>query len=220
MKKESQLQKTTLRQFLLVLVNLIVIVCVIWSQTQFFFFRGQGNMRVTGVKTFWYFTNDSNILHAVSCLAVLIWQVCTGGRKREMPYPLLIFCHVAATAVSVTLVTVLLFLGPRLGYASMFAGWTLYLHLLGPLLAIFSFLFLEEGPELKKKHTCLAAMPVFVYALFYLYYVVLRRTWPDFYGFNMHGKWYISFVVMLAAAYGLGALLRILRGLFTPTGRK
>ena len=82
-------------------------------------------------------------------------------------------------AVTVTMLTVFLFLGPNLGYKKLLTGRDLYMHLVTPLLAILSFLCCEKR---------------------YLYKVLCApegKRWEDFYGFNKGGKWPVSLAVML-----------------------
>lgn len=97
-------------------------------------------------------------------------------------------------AVTLTFLTVVLFLGPTQG------GWKqfyihdgFYLHFAGPIVAVVSFLVWEKPlPELPGI-VWIGCIPVLIYGIFYLYNVVLRKDntkrWPDFYGFNYKGKW-------------------------------
>ncbi len=202
-----------LKTALTALVLLLLIVFTAWSVCTMFFVSGSGNMRVNRTVIFRYFTVDSNILCAVSCVFPLIGML--RGRKTESEAVMLLR-YAGTSAVTVTMMTVLLFLGPVYGYPSMFSGWNLWLHLLCPLLAIVSFVWLERdgtGPE--KKHLFLSILPVAVYGI--VYYVMTVATgsekggWPDFYGFNRNGKWYLSYVIMLAGTSLIGFVLMILR---------
>lgn len=170
-------------------------------------------MRVNRTVIFRYFTVDSNILCAVSCVFSLIQAL--RGHKNDGKAAML-FRYAGTAAVTVTMMTVLLFLGPLYGYDSMFSRWNLWLHLLGPLLAIVSFIWLErDGTFPEKKHLILSLLPVIVYGAVYLVMVVMigkdRGGWPDFYGFNMGGRWYLSYAAMLAGTALIGVALRKLR---------
>lgn len=194
-------------------VQILIIVCTAWSVGTMFFFSGSGNMRVNRSEIFRYFTVDSNILCAVSCVFSLIQTLRgqTAGNK-----PVMLFRYAGTAAVTVTMMTVLLFLGPVYGYASMFSRWNLWLHLLGPILAIVSFVWLErDGTFPEKKHLIFAMLPVIVYGIVYLVMVVIigkdKGGWPDFYGFNWNGRWYLSYAAMMAGTALIGIVLRKLR---------
>ena len=194
-------------------VQILIIVFTALSVGTMFFVSGSGNMRVNRSVIFRYFTVDSNILCAVSCVFSLI-QTLRGHQAGSKT--LMLFRYAGTAAVTVTMMTVLLFLGPLYGYASMFSRWNLWLHLLGPILAIVSFVWLERDETVpKKKHLILSMLPVIVYGVVYLVMVVMigkdRGGWPDFYGFNSSGRWYLSYAVMLAGTALIGIVLRKLR---------
>ena len=174
-------------------------------------------MQVSRSVIFRYFTVDSNILCAVSCI-FSIWFMIVALRRGEgnTPKAMMLFRYAGTGAVTVTMMTVLLFLGILYGYPAMFAGWNLWLHLLGPVLAIVSFVWLErDGSVPEKKHMFLSVLPVVVYGAVYLIMAVLigydKGGWPDFYGFNIGGRWVISLAAMLLATLLIGALLWLAR---------
>ena len=205
-----------IRKILSVLLNLAMFLMVAWSVGKMFFFRGTGNMQVSGAWAFIYFTVDSNVLCAAACLLAALYRAASG----KMPWWVLIFKYIGTTAVTVTLMTVVVFLGPVLGYTGMFSGINLYLHLLAPLAAILSFVFWDDERKLNKKFIGLSVLPTFLYGMVYLYQVVCvgaeNGGWHDFYGFNMGGRWYVSVVAMLLATALLGVILRSLHNRMTP----
>lgn len=192
-------------------VQLSIAVFTLWAVGSMYFFTGSGNMRVNRAVIFRYFTVDSNLLCAVSCLFSIAQTVLHGKARRAA----LLLRYAGTAAVAVTMMTVLLFLGLLYGYASMFAGWNLWLHLLCPLLSIFSFLRLEgEEETLEMRRLPLSLLPVLAYGVVYGIMTVIlgpdRGGWPDFYGFNRTGHWYVSYAAMVAATLLIGwALLRL-----------
>ena len=199
-------------------IQLIFILFTVWSVTDMFFSVGSGNMQVSRSVIFRYFTVDSNILCAISC-GFSVWFMIQALRREKggIPKAVMLFRFAGTSAVTVTMMTVLLFLGILYGYPAMFAGWNLWLHLLGPLLAILSFVWLErDGSAPEKRDLFLAALPVIVYGGVYLAMVILigrdRGGWPDFYGFNLGGRWYLSYLGMITGTLLIGAVLRKLRG--------
>ncbi|MCQ2406147.1 MAG: hypothetical protein MJ067_02895, partial [Oscillospiraceae bacterium] len=103
------------------------------------------------------------------------------------------------------------FLGPLFGYKSMFAGHNLFMHLINPLMALGAFFLPCCGEKLSPLKALWGLSPVAVYGSVYLYTVVIKEIWPDFYGFNMGGRWYISYPVMMLFTIALSLGLNRLR---------
>ena len=98
------------------------------------------------------------------------------------------------------MLTVILFLGRIYGYAALFKGSDLFMHLITPILALIS-LCVFERRGIGLGASFIGMLPVALYAPLYLYNVVLApedKRWEDFYAFNRDGKWWISYLVMLA----------------------
>ncbi len=158
-------------------------------------FRQEGKWQPEkGVKAFRYFTVLSNVLCAMSALVMAISQV-----SGSVSAGVVILKYLGTVSVTVTLLTVLFFLGPTMGYKVLLSGRDLYLHLIGPLLAILSFCFLEKsGLPLWK--ALLGLLPIILYGCVYLYKVIYSpedKRWEDFYGFNKGGKWPVAFAAMM-----------------------
>lgn len=151
-----------------------------------------------------YFTALSNLFCAAAALALALARL---GGVPSMP--LLLFKYVGTIAVMVTLLTVLLFLGPHYGYKMLFSGPDLWLHLVCPLLALLSYLLWDRAP-LSLATALLGVLPVLLYGLLYLRRVVFQQRWEDFYGFNRGGKWPLSFAAMLLGAVLLCLLFLLL----------
>ena len=100
----------------------------------------------------------------------------------------------------------MVFLIPTMGYKSQMEGIGFFVHLIGPLLALYSFCFLECFYPLSFRVSLLAILPVLLYGLVYLVKVVFRNRWEDFYGFNRGGKWKISFMAMMIGGFLVGML--------------
>lgn len=160
-------------------------------------FRRDGTWQIRpGLKAFRFFTVLSNALCAIAALMMAVSQL--GG---AVPSFVLLMKYLGTVSVTVTLLTVFLFLGPSVGgYRDLLSGDNLYMHLIGPLLAILSFCLLEKR-ELAFGTAMTGLLPVLLYGMLYLYKVVFApedRRWEDFYGFNKGGKWPISYGAMIA----------------------
>ena len=150
-----------------------------------------------------YFTVLSNVFCALVSLALAIARL-----RGAVPVPLLLLKYVATHAVTVTLLTVLVFLGPQFGYKPLFSGPDFFLHLLCPLLALVSFLAWDR-PPMTPLLSLIGVIPVLLYGFLYLRKVVYAKAWEDFYGFNRGGHWPRSFAAMVLGATLLCLLLRL-----------
>ena len=169
-------------------------------------FRGEaGWSRENGLAALRFFTILSNLFCALSALALGLALI--GG---AVPRWIWLWKYVGTAAVTVTLLTVVFFLGPAVGYKTLLSGRDLYLHLIGPLLAIVSFCFCERLYPLPLPLALTGLLPVILYGGFYLYKVVLcpvEERWDDFYGYNKNGKWPLSFAAMVIGGAAVCCLL-------------
>ena len=150
-----------------------------------------------------FFTCQSNVLCAAGCLLTAVFTVAG-----EVPEWVWLLKYTGTAAVTVTLLTVFLFLAPSIG-----EGWEkklltgtahdLAMHLITPVLAIVSFsAFERRGMTFTQSLTGL--LPVFLYGLLYIrkiIYAPAEKRWEDFYGFNKGGKMAVSSIVMLAGTF-------------------
>ena len=169
-------------------------------------FRRDGRWSLkSGRAAFRFFTVQSNVLCAVAALLMCV------APARGWAW---VLKYVGTAAVSVTMMTVLLFLGPSMGgYGLLLKGADFFMHLLTPLLAILSFgLFERRGMRFA---TALWGMlPVALYGTWYLYKVVCAprgKRWDDFYGFNKGGRWPIAFAGMMLGGFAICMALMALQ---------
>lgn len=169
------------------------------------FFRKDGTWRIrNGAPAFHYFTVLSNVFCAAAALLM-----CFAPQLRWV----WTLKYIGTAAVTVTMLTVFVFLGPNLGYKKMLTGPDLYMHLVTPLLAIISF-FCFEKRGMTFGTALLGVLPVLLYGILYLYkvlYAPQSKRWDDFYGFNKNGKWPVSFAAMLAGAFAVSMLFMFLQ---------
>lgn len=189
------------------LINLVIFVCTAISFM--WCFRNDGRWDVKkGLISLRFFTILSNLLCALSAL-LIVFSLAAGG----VPRWIWVMKYICTAAVTVTFLTVMVFLGPTAGYKAMLSSWNLYLHLVGPLLAIFSFCFTERFYPLPLPLSLCGVLPVIAYGAVYLYKVVLcpeGGRWDDFYGFNKSGKWPVSFAAMVVGGVLICLVLRML----------
>ena len=152
-----------------------------------------------------FFTILSNMLCAFACLLVLVFRIIG-----NVPASVLVLKYVATSCVTLTFLTVVLFLGPFVyGFKQVLSGPDLWFHAVNPLLAIISYLALDRAQG-SFSHVLLGTLPVLLYACVYLKKVVLdppEKRWEDFYGLNREGHWLFSFVIMVAAGFLISVVL-------------
>ena len=113
----------------------------------------------------------------------------------------------AATAVGLTFLVVVVFLGPTSpsGYLSMFVGANFFMHLITPLIAMIDMMFFYETAEtFNIKQSLLAVIPMIMYGIFYLGNLIVNGigTYPntnDWYGFAQWGMQYTYLIFVIVA---------------------
>ena len=127
---------------------------------------------------FTFYTEDSNILAALVCAMVAVGQlICifTGG---ELPIWLKRLKFMVTSCLTLTFLTVVFVLAPMWGPGGLYVGLCtssmLYHHLLNPLAALISFVFLEREPRLPRSAVRWALLPTLVYGSMILVLNVLR----------------------------------------------
>ena len=166
------------------------------------FFRKDGKWEPEqGRFAFRFFTCQSNVLCAVTALLTAVLRLAG-----NLPEWVWLLKYIGTAAVTVTMLTVFLFLAPSVGkdwVKVLLKGGDLFMHLLTPLLALFSFcVFEKQGMTFPQSLT--GMLPVVLYGPLYLYkilYAPAEKRWDDFYGFNKGGKWPVSFAAMLAGTF-------------------
>ena len=166
-------------------------------------------------KAFRYFTCQSNVLCAAAGLLTAAF-----GLAGDVPEWVWLVKYAGTAAVTLTMLTVFLYLAPVIG-----EGWVeklltgkisdLFMHLITPVLALVSFLVFEHR-GMTFPQSLIGMLPILLYGSLYVYKVLFapeEKRWEDFYGFNRGGKWQISAAAMLVANFliclGLMALQNI-----------
>ena len=185
--------------------NLVIVLCTVYCSILCFRDK-EGNWSFSEFcRKLRFFTLLSNLLSAFASLVALFFL-----RNGGLPHGVWLLKYLGTASVTVTFLTVMVFLGPTMGYKSQLEGWSFYLHVIGPLLAIISFCFLERIWPLSFAVALLGLLPVVLYGILYLYKVVITKQWEDFYGFNKNGKWKISFSAMVIGTFLVCILLWLL----------
>ena len=177
--------------------------------------RGTAALTAMGLYSLKFFTVLSNLLLGVASLIYAVYLVRYLHKGLLVPQWAHRLKFAGTVAVTVTLMTVLLFLGPTLGYAAMFAGVNLWLHLVLPVLGIAEFVFLDTQRSLKFPESLFGVIPVAIYGVFYYGNILIngvgtRPNTNDWYGFTMFGEQFmpVVLVVMLLATWLFAIIVR------------
>ena len=162
-------------------LNIIITALVIYSIIKTYVTILPETDTILGTKSFRYFTIDSNILVAISSILMIISILF---KKQNIVID--VINYVSTCQITLTLITVLIFLGPTMGYKPLLANEQLLLHLIVPLLKIINCLIFENHKNIKIKHTIYSFIPYLIYASFYIINVLIIKSWEDFYGFTKY----------------------------------
>ncbi|MBO4678005.1 MAG: Pr6Pr family membrane protein [Oscillospiraceae bacterium] len=172
-----------------------------------------GTLSDTGVRSLRYFTVLSNFLCGIAALI----HFCFLAVRKSAPRWVLRLSYMGAAAVGVTLMVIMLFLGPLYGYREMLKGANLWFHLLIPLLAILDHILLEPGERPSFRDTFLCLIPVVLYGAGYVANLLINGVgeWPDtndWYLFTIWGTPVAACIAMgiLLLAWGIALALRAL----------
>ena len=216
--------KNKTRNFIDFILNLLIILSTVWA-VKYYYIGGPDALGSVGNACLKYFTTDSNILAAIAAFVMMLYNLVRFVKPETViPKWVSVFKYAGTSAVALTLLTVVFFLGPVFAiqhgsfakYLFMFEGNTLILHLTTPLLAIISLLFFEKDNEFSMGDCFIACLPSFLYSIVYFTMVVCLKLWNDWYNFTLGGKTFmipVAMVSMYLATFAISALLRKLRKL-------
>ena len=170
-----------------------------------------------------YFTVQSNLLYGVFA-GIFAAVEFVYGSPGSIPRVLYIIKYVFTVGVTITMLTVLLYLAPLVekSYPKLFKGANLYFHLLVPILGGISFCFFETGAEISLPEVFLGLVPFGLYGVFYAIVALshikdgkVPREY-DWYGYLDRGidKAPIAMLIMTAAATAVCFGLWYLNSLF------
>ncbi len=186
-----------------ILIFIITLACIIRL------FCNEGKWAFANIRAaFRFFTVQSNAF----CAAAALLLVLSGGADWAW-----ILKYVGTAAVTVTMITVFVFLAPSMegGLWPLLKDFNFFMHFLTPVLAIVSFSVFENR-SMDFGTALLGVLPVVFYGSWYLYKAIFApegKRWEDFYGFNKGGKWPVSFAAMLLGTFLISMSLMALQNL-------
>lgn len=202
----SKTKKLIIASLIMNLSNFVIVtVCIILN------IIGISDDYVAGIKTFKFFTNNSNMFSAAVSVAIAICDILILiGKRKDINYIVLLFKEMTTVCVTITLLIVVCVLGPVEGYYNfIILDKGMCLHVVCPLLTIISYLVCEYSFRKKQNifiFSLFALIPVIIYGVFYITLVIGAGLWDNFYGLNTNGMiaFSCSFMVVLAYLVSLG----------------
>ena len=169
-------------------LSLLMIASVIWM-----FWGFDGVLLASNVEGFKYFTVESNVFLGLVALVSIPFDIqIFQGKREDRPIWLFLLHHMAVMSTTVTMLTVLFFLGPTMGYPLMFMQVNLLMHLINPIVGLVRYLcFGHDEKKVKWQFSLLGALPVLLYGSVYVPNVVIHNGYGnpeyDWYGFGAGG---------------------------------
>ena len=167
-----------------------------------------------GWESFLFFTTDANLLTAVASVIVAVYDIrILRGKADALPKYAELLKYVGVVSLMLTFATVMLFLIPLYGVSYELGGTNCHMHLVAPMMSLFSFLFCEKRSKISLKESLLGLLPTAVYASVYYVMVIAigeeNGGWIDFYAFNQVGLWFPVLIAIMAATFGICMLVRL-----------
>ena len=159
-----------------------------------------------GFKLMKFFTVQSNVLAGLTSLIYIIYILRENKTQRKIPFWVHILRYIATIDLIITFLVVALFLGfiVEEGYFSMYTNANFFFHFMVPVLNLISFVFYEENPRFKFKHTFIGTLHLILYAVFY---IVVVLTHFNNGAIELKYDWYAFAQKGLPIAFICGALV-------------
>ena len=167
-----------------------------------------------GWESFLFFTTDANLLTAIASVIVAICDIrILRGKANALPKYAELLKYVGVVSLMLTFATVMLFMVPVYGVSYELGGTNCHMHLVAPMMSLFSFVFCEKSSKITLKESLLGLLPTAVYATVYYVMVVAigadNGGWIDFYTFNQGGRWFPVLVAIMLATFVICLLVRL-----------
>ena len=206
------------------ILNIINVVFVAFATiamvTGFYFMGDDVSLQLEGFSAFQFFTFDSNLFLGIVSIAFIVYEILILKKKKDaIPHILYLLKYVSTIAVSLTMLTVIIFLSPQAdNYFILFKNSNLFFHLICPLIALIDFGFFEKENDIKLKDTIYGIIPTFLYGTYYSINVLTHLTdghvptMYDWYGFAQGGTMgmILSVIIMLSATYLISVAVYLL----------
>ena len=168
-----------------------------------------------GLGTLRMYTTVSNIIAAFGAVICLPFQI-NGLRKNyyKLPKWIVLAMFVGAVGELVTFTIASCVIAPSAGfYYAMIDKSNLFMHLINPVFVVILFTVAISDAYIKFPISLIALIPSFIYSFFYFILVFVTQIWRDHYHLGDLMPWPVAFLAIMAGAFGISQLLRLLHNL-------
>jgi len=189
-----------------IIIAVLTLLAAIFMFTGFKFMDEEPLLESTKLGIFKFFTVDSNLFMAIVAIIFAIKEISVlRGKSHSIGKNYYILKLMGTSAVALTFLVVFCYLGFIVegGVIRLLKNNNLFLHLIIPLLSIFTFIFFEKNNKITIKNTLWGALPAVIYSIFYTINVLTHiengsvSIQYDFYAFVQGGLWQIAIVIPL-----------------------
>ena len=214
-KPEPVAQKPNITLLLIWNALIVFFVALAWGIMAFR--HGGGQFSSTSFASLKYYTTLSNILSAVASGFLFVNLIrLKKGKIAEIPHFVFILKLAGSSAVGITFIVVLAFLGPVFGFGQMYIYANFFFHMLVPLMSMIEFVFFDRFDTCTWKGALLSTVFTLLYGTVYMTNLIINGRGAhgqnDFYGFALWG-WPIAIAIFSAivlAHIGIASLMRVL----------
>ena len=188
-----------------ILIFIIVLLGTIFMYTGYQFMTNTTLLAIAGVKSFRYYTVDSNIIVGISSLIMAIYEILVLNKKIDkIPLFVYLLKYIGVVGVSLTFIVTLLYLAPMYGseFLYLYMNTNFLFHLVVPILAFISYVKYEKN-DLDFKYSFVAIISMIIYSIFYTTNILMHLDNGnvvkeyDWYGFVLGGISSIGFVIII-----------------------
>lgn len=170
------------------------------------------------IDLFQYFTIDANAVTAFASSMIIPYAI-DGLRKKRFYCPKWVLLFYYSGVVCTTLIMLFaIFVISRIDVVNAYGGYNFYLHLVCPIMILVSFFLIESYYKLTIKDAALTIIPIFIYAMVYIYEVVIigedNGGWQDIYYFTKYVSFIVSFIAMMFISMLVALMLKALYNKF------
>ena len=164
---------------------------------------------VRPIDLFQYFTIDANALTALSVSMILPYAI-EGFRKKRFYCPkwAVYFYYIGVTCTTMIML-VAVFIISIVDFKLAFLGYNFYLHVVCPIMILITFFLIESYYKITIKISLVPLVPVFIYAIFYVYEVIIigedAGGWKDMYYFASNPVF--AFCSMMALTFVVAVIV-------------
>ena len=171
-----------------------------------------------GLRTFLFFTNDSNILLGLACLVLAIFEIVALSKKKTLAKGAVVAKFAAAVMTTITLLVTAGYLVPveHIGLNALFGlPYYVFAHLALPVLGLISIMFFDIEGKLSLGHVFVPFIPLVAYAVPVILLVIFGKVEAPYSFLKVtENAWYVSVIAVSAAILGtslLGLLILFVR---------